>query len=196
MSFDFTTKQWLRGPNNNQAGYGVNAVDEKGHIWFLARDQAPIEEFDPVADVWITHKATSIGFYYSGAVVFPSTHQLVLTHDGATITVYDLTSPDQDPVQPSTKGLDGPLSAEGAPGFEYLPSLDRGVLWTGGRTIRLLDPATWTWSVVEATGDDPGAPTATGTYGRFRYSPKRGVFVVVNSASKNVFLFKPPLSAP
>jgi hypothetical protein len=44
-----------------------------------------------------------------------------------------------------------------------------------------------------APGDDPGF---NGTYGRFRCSPARNVFVLVSEMVQNEFLNKPPTTAP
>ncbi len=196
LSFDFTTGLWARGPLNEQLGHGASATDASGHVWYLGNDAGHLASYDPVADAWTTYQAPSLGYYYSGAAIDPVRHRLVLTHDGSVVTTYDLDSPDAAPQQPPTAGLSAGLQGEGAPGFEYLPSLDRLVMWTGGRAIQWLDPSTWTWTSVEGSGDDPGAPALNGTFGRFRYSPKRGVFLVINAIDANVFLFKPPLAAP
>ena len=81
--------------------------------------------------------------------------------------------------------------------LEYLPSIDRFIAWSGqGRAVSFLDPTTWKWTSAAPTGDDPGAGASNGTYGRFRYSSARGVFMLVNSTTTNVFLYKPPAAAP
>ncbi|MEN3293595.1 MAG: hypothetical protein V7642_2848, partial [Burkholderiales bacterium] len=36
-----------------------------------------------------------------------------------------------------------------------------------------------------------GVQQTWGTYGRFRYSPSRNVFVLVNDTNQNVFIYKP-----
>jgi hypothetical protein len=94
----------------------------------------------------------------------------------------------------TTTGLSAPLG--GAPGLAYSPVLDRFVAWSGGRALAILDLTPAKWTVVEGTGDDPGAQASNGTYGRFRYSPARDVFVVVSGTKRNVFLWKPPATAP
>lgn len=44
--------------------------------------------------------------------------------------------------------------------------------------------------------DAPGPAASTGTYGRLRDSPGHRVLIGVSSTEKNVFLDKPPSSAP
>jgi hypothetical protein len=60
----------------------------------------------------------------------------------------------------------------------------------------VLDLQSSNWTVVTGTGDDPGPPASNGTFGRFRYSPSRNVFVVVSGTQRNVSLWKPPATAP
>jgi len=88
---------------------------------------------------------------------------------------------------------DVPEGLSGNPGFVYADRIDRFAAWSGGRTVWLLDPSTDTWKRIEGTGDDPGAAQKNGTFGRWRYSPGRNVFVLVNSTTANVFVFKPPV---
>jgi hypothetical protein len=84
----------------------------------------------------------------------------------------------------------------GAAGLAYSPLLDRFVGYSGGKRIAVLDLQATKWTEVAGTGDDPGPQASNGTYGRFRYSSARNVFIVVNSTTKNVFLWKPPTTAP
>ncbi len=52
------------------------------------------------------------------------------------------------------------------------------------------------WTALAGTGDDPGAQAANSRYGRFRYSRARNVLVVVSGTKRNVYLWKPPATAP
>ena len=194
LGFDFTTGLWVRGKDSPESGYGTSATDDKGLVWYVGQDGGHLTHYDPAADAWTKHGASASGFYYAGGAVDTKRRHFVLTRDGSTVTVYDLAQPDKDPAKVTTSGLATALAQ--APGFEAVPSLDRLVAWSGGRTLHWLDPATWTWTSVEGTGDDPGPSAMNGTFGRFRHSPKRGVFVVVNEASKNVSLYKLPAAAP
>jgi hypothetical protein len=65
--------------------------------------------------------------------------------------------------------------------------------WSGGRDVFLLNPATWAWTRISADPSNTIIPTAsalTGTYGRWRYSERYNVFVVVNSIDENVFVYR------
>ncbi len=51
-------------------------------------------------------------------------------------------------------------------------------------------------TAVMGTGDVPTPGALNGTFGRFRYSPVRNVFIAVNSTEENVFIYKPPAASP
>ncbi len=150
--------------------------------------------FDPGADAWVTHKANSHGYIYAGAAIDQARRHLVVTINGETLYVYDLAQPDLPAQTVTTTGL-GSKPGQ-APGFEAVPSLDRVAMWSGGRSVHWLDPVTWAWTTTEGTGDDPGAGTTNGTFGRFRYSARLGVFIAVSAVNRNVFLFKVPPALP
>jgi hypothetical protein len=133
--------------------------------------------------------------YYESPDIDRKRNVMVETLDADKVTTYDLSHPEIAPQTPATSGAPGPIDGK-APGLAYVDSLDRFAAWSGGRTVRWLDPATWSWNIIDGTGDDPGAATPQGTFGRFRYSQRRDVLVVVNSSTTSVFLFKPPATAP
>ncbi len=81
----------------------------------------------------------------------------------------------------------------GRPGFVYADAYDRFFLWGNNLTVFVLDPNTMIWTRLNGTGDNPGIGLINGTYGRFRYSPTYGVFVLVNSTTSNVHIYKPSL---
>src|SRR5690606_30341894 len=76
-------------------------------------------------------------------------------------------------------------------GFVYADDLDLFAAWVGGRDVYTLDPATRVWTHHVGTGDEPTPPAGNGTYGRWRYSTKRNVFVLVNDTTGGVFIYKP-----
>jgi len=81
------------------------------------------------------------------------------------------------------------LVGTAAPGFTYDPVQKLMVGWAGGNTAYIYNPDTD--SCTAATY--PGGPTtiqATGTYGRFQYSPTSGVFIVVNDITLNAYTLR------
>ena len=83
-----------------------------------------------------------------------------------------------------------------SPGLDYDPVSGKIVGWSGGNTVYTLDRGTNTWSAITTHSGGPGALTyeGNGTFGRWRYSPAAGVFVVVNGIAKNAFTFRLSLS--
>src|SRR5215217_3950007 len=192
MGFDFGTGRWVRGANNPVIDYGASAADARGHVWYVGPRK--LHEYDPVADTWTAHEADGAGYYYAGADVDTRRNVLALVREGATVSTYALGDAGKTHATVTTTGLSTPVG--GAPGLAYSPVLDRFVAYPGGKRLALLDLPNARWVEVTGTGDDPGPAASNGTYGRFRYSRARNVFIVVSGTRRNVFLWKPPAAAP
>ncbi len=192
MGYDFATAQWIRSANNPVVDYGASAADANGHLWYIGSKK--LHEYDPIADQWTAHAPDGDGYYYAGSDVDTQRNILALTRDGVSVSTYALNDAAKTHATIMTTGLSGPLG--GAPGLAYSPKLDRFVGYWSGNTVAFLDLPNAKWVEVAGSGDDPGPPASNGTYGRFRYSPARNVFVLVSGTTKNVFLYKPPATAP
>ena len=193
MAFDFASHAWSRAADNPVTGYSTSATDGDGNIWFVSSATYQLAKFDVRANTWTSEASAATQDYYRGAAVDTQRKHLVISTNGASLQVYDLGAAGAPLTQVTSTGA---VTLPQAPGLAYDADLDRFVAWNGGRDVSFLDPVTWTWTTVTATGDDPGTPTHNGTYGRFRFSPSRKVFVSVTSTETNVFLYKPPASAP
>lgn len=87
----------------------------------------------------------------------------------------------------------GALASLSQMGLGYDAANDMYVAWDSGRTVYLIDAATFEVTTYTPTaGDDPGPPQNNGTYGRFQYAPDLGSFVLVNSVDSDVYMFTPP----
>jgi hypothetical protein len=193
MSFDFASKQWSRVADNPSPGFGASAADENGHIWYIG-GSGKLLDYDPTADTWTPQASDAMGSYYAGAAVDTKRHTLVLTADGLKLTTYAIGQAGAPVTTVTTTGLSAPPGQ--APGLEYDPVLDRFVAWAGGQTVYFIDPQTWQVKAVQGTGDVATPAAQNGTFGRFRYSPARDVFVGVNATQGDVFIYKPPAAAP
>jgi hypothetical protein len=90
---------------------------------------------------------------------------------------------------------DTEIVKKASPGFEYHAKSDRFVAWSGGADVYTLNMDTKVWTKISpAPGNTvtPTAATATGTFGRFRYCPSKDVFVVVNSVTEDVYIYRLP----
>lgn len=195
------TGQWSRMADKptGVGGRGQTALDAAGHLWTVAAEQGKIAEYDPDTNAW---KSYGLNNYDAGGgtdidrkrnhlyVMFPKT-------DGSyAMRRWNIGLPTSLTASPTyteiaTTGT-APIGLGSRPGFAYVDGRDQFFAWGGGRDVYAFNPATATWSLLSATGDDPGIQQKWGTYGRFRYSPTRGVFVLVNDVGQNVYLYKPP----
>lgn len=80
------------------------------------------------------------------------------------------------------------LRDESAPGLDFDYATGQLVAWAGGAPYAL-DEASKTWVPRSAEGA-PAEATSTGTYGRWRYSTRYNVFVLVNDAQDDVYFYK------
>lgn len=193
ICYDFDDRRWSTWTANRTSGYVTTAVDDRGRAWLFAFATSPVLSYD-LATGEIREHASTLGVQGTAAIDTRRGRAVVARVDGA-LTTLDLDAPD-------TLGSPTPAGAAPLgrfPGFDYAASEDRFYAWEGGRTVYALDPETFAWSRIDATGDDPGPSMTNGTYGRFRWAPNLGVFVLVNASSSygefsgrpHVFFFKP-----
>ena len=201
VCLDPVSRVWSRVADRPETvdGRGQAAPDRAGNIWYLTDAGGSISKFNPTANTWNRYGAINYdagggadidrlrGFYYSLAPLAGGKHSL-RRWDLASPGTYGLRNA---PVEVQTTG-DLPTDLGNRPGFVYTDDKDRFVAWGGGRDVYMFNPNTSQWTRQAATGDDPGAQKVQGTYGRFRYSATRKVFVLVNSTIQNVFIYKPP----
>jgi len=80
------------------------------------------------------------------------------------------------------------------PGVAFDLASGKIVAWHGGTKVYAFDPATNTWlshPAASANLVNPGPSLAQGgVFGRFRYSKKLNLYILVNDVDKNVFVYK------
>lgn len=200
MCLNPKTGLWSQMANRptNVVGRGQTALDSQGQVWAITASSGPIGVYSPTLNAWKTYG--SLNSNAGGTtdidrkrdqlyVLFP------LTAGGYSLRQFDLTNPTSlSQKTPYTEvAVSGQLPPDlgQRPGFVYRDDDDQFYAWGGGKSIYTFNPITKAWSQTSPTGDDPGAQSSWGTYGRFRYSANRGVFVLVNSTTQNVFIYKP-----
>jgi hypothetical protein len=197
---DPKTRLWSRAADRPMAvgGRGQTAVDSKGHIWSVAGEQASIGEYDPIANSWKTYGVNNYDAG-GGTDVDRKRDQLYVLYPEAggahSLRQWNLTAPaslmaNKTYTEVATSG-DKPAGLGSRPGFAYADARSSFYAWGGGRDVYSFDPMTGVWKRLAATGDDPGLQQKWGTFGRFRYSPSRDVFVLVNDTNQDVFIYKP-----
>ncbi|HEY3445768.1 MAG TPA: hypothetical protein VGK67_05350 [Myxococcales bacterium] len=186
MGYDLAARRWIRAGDNTAISYGTSAVDGRGHVLYIGN--RTVSDLDPVAGTWkpLPNAGDADG-YYAAAAVDTQRNKLVLTKDGKTLQTWSLADGAHQAVDTALA-----TALPEAVGFEYVADRDRFFAWLGGTELAVLDADTLTWTTVDGGGDDPGPRKGSGgTYGRFRYSPKQKVFVLVNDANQDVYLYKP-----
>ena len=200
VCFDPVARSWSRAADQptNVGGSGQTAEDRLGRIWYLTNTSGPIARFDPSANAWSTFGGVH-GDAGGGADIDRSRghyYALAPVDDGKSVLrKWDLAQPGAGSVRvrPTevTDAIDTPSGLGTRPGFVYADDKDRFYAWGGGRDIHVFDPTSQRWTRHQATGDDPGDQQRWGTFGRFRYSAARKVFVLTNRTTQNVFIYKP-----
>jgi hypothetical protein len=199
VCFDFATGTWSRFTHKVPLGSvarGVSATTADGHLWYLTDSGGEIVEYDPAADAWTKHGYIDYKVDGFGDIDRQRSHFYILRHpaSGYELRRWDLTSPTELKAGTYTTVAasgDVPADVGGRPGVVYADARDRFYVWGGNRDIYSFDPKTQAWKHFAAGGDDPGPQLANGTFGRFRYSPSRDVFVLVNDTTKDVLIYKP-----
>ena len=200
--FDLAGNLWKRQPDTNVLGQMIgafSAIDPTtGHGWIHGcGGESSLAEFDPISNMWISHggiwtETVSNPQYYTTADVDP-VHHLFVSVGAAQSFAWDLSRAGQIAgTLLATTGDQAIIQAQ-APGFVYDAAAQAFVGWNGGADVLTLDPTTWVWTrLVPAPSNTvtPTAATQSGTNGRFRYSPARNVFVVVNSVDEDVYIYK------
>lgn len=198
--YSFDTGRWTRTPNRPDTvrGRGVAAVDAQGNVWYATDDSGAFAKWTPSTMTWETFGRLN---YNARGVADIDRQRNVMLHlakgkDGlAELKRFDLNDIESLRKNPPFQLVSavGATPAVGMrSGFVYADARDRFIAWSGGQSLAVFDPSTSTWTTLTGTGDDPGAELGAGTYGRFRYSNHRDVFVLVNGVTNDAFVFKPP----
>ncbi|MBL4683367.1 MAG: hypothetical protein JKY37_02165 [Nannocystaceae bacterium] len=192
ICYQFGCGEWrfVADRPDGSIGRGASAVDTNGDVWVVGSGNSGFVRYDVRADSWEAFGNTN---GLNGTADIDTARNQLVQLDGSPDNImrsFDLNAPSsvftEIPV-PANIPVLGPR-----PGFVYAPMHDRFVAWSGERRIYVWDPEDWTATVYNPDGDDPGETAQWGTYGRFRYSPHRNVFVLVNDVEENVFIYKPP----
>jgi hypothetical protein len=194
-TFNLGTLTWKTLPDTPSASLGaVAAVGPDGRYWMQgAQDTSRnhLAVLDLATEMWTKH-VTWNGYKVidQTADIDPVRNLFVATGIEGTY-VWDLDTPDADATKLVTTG-DVAIEFAKAPGFVYHAGNDVMVAWHGGLVHTLdLDTAVWTAIPPAGTVAAPGA-ASRGTYGRWRYSPTYDVFIAVNDADTNVFVYRLP----
>ena len=208
--FNMRTKLWSHvtdRPFQTGGDRWVSAVDADGNMWTLPWMHAYIWRYNSLLNKWTVYGDAN-GESSGGGDIDRKRHHFYVLHTPYgwwtnTLHRFDIWSwasigtwggYGRKSSDVSVTGDAPLLNAVGREsGLVYADFFDRIFVWGNGLDVYSLDPVSSVWLRHEATWDDPWLGQVNGTYGRFRYSPKHNVFVLVNATEQNVFIYKPPI---
>lgn len=197
-TFDFATMKWQRMTPSGAIPSGAlvaSAYDPNSGLVFL-HDSNDLYSYDYNKDEYKRLASGNDIGYHAAATIDPKRRLFVVigrnanTQSGQVLT-YDISG--AAPVRVVRKTVGGEALINSTyPGIDYDPILDRIVAWNGGDSVFSLNLDTNAWSTHTFSGG-PGAASPNrghGTHGRWRYSAKSGVYVLVNNSSQDTILFR------
>lgn len=197
--FNGGTAGWSNyGSTGVGAIMSVTGVDAEGDLWLVQANtsQGALWRFAPAAQTWTRFSYHQLWTSATGEID-PVRRVFVYIGAGAA-RKFDLAKLSPNPAdsgkdfsEPVSLSGSGPIASARAPGLAYHPSSGKLVAWSGGRNVYSLDTLAWTWTEHRGAGADPGAPAQNGTFQRWVWCPPHGVFLVANSAFRNVFVYRP-----
>jgi hypothetical protein len=193
-----STGVWQPVANSPVGGAGtVSAYDPVTGDVFAASNSTPLYAYSPTNNTWalIGDGNSLLPDYHMTGAVDPVDRLFVavggMSNQGPGLVAYSLTT--GNIVHTGFTG-DTTMPNGNAPGFVWDSAANLFVGWDGGSTLYTLDPHTWQFTAHPAAFGNtvvPTAPNNNGTFGRFQYDAADNLFVVVNSADQDVFIYKP-----
>lgn len=199
FSYSFATGLWSESAPRPAGlmGRGQAATDAAGDVWYATDAGGPLVRYRPADDAWDTYGPLNYDLRGVGDIDRVRNDFWILQNDTQDVPLRRIDLDDQALINSDDPYEDIPLTGDSPPGgtkvgFVYADGLDRMVAWVEGPDVYFLDPQTQAWTHFVGSGDAPTVPQTNGTFGRWRYSDTRGVFVLVNHVDEAVYLYKPP----
>ncbi|MEM7082341.1 MAG: choice-of-anchor U domain-containing protein [Pseudomonadota bacterium] len=201
LDFDNSNLEWTRGAdgdNNGAMVVGYSAYNRVTDTVYYHRSLGGrLYKYDPAANTHSYLASKALHIYATAAIDTSRNRMLVLGGSGQQAFYWNLNSS-----SPSNHNLLSNSTFTGSGGLElanssqmgldYDPINDNYIAWTGGKTVYIIDAETMEVDKITPPGaTSPGAKNSNGTFGRFRYAPSIGAFVLVNKTDRNVFVYKP-----
>jgi len=182
--FNFSNNSWSKTGDVQDAGIeNMSALDPStGNVYMKSRHSNAMQLISPSGDSSYVGE-TFGGRYKHTAAYDPEYGYFVFAGDGD-YSIWDKNI--SDLIVESKSG--GP--SQRSPGMVYDPVEKQIIAWTGGSKIHVFDSQSKSWASKTASGDVPGSQSNWGTFGRFQYSKKYNVFVLVNAVDENVYVYR------
>ena len=209
---NFTNVPWLWDPNSlkwsrtnssrhpNPAQNGsipLTSYDSvSGSIFEVETNTGDFWKYDPSSDNWsdLGH-FSACGRLNLTAAINPQSRSYFCVGNG----VFDRIRIDRSHKLTHLKGSGcDALREAAAPGFDFDSFQNRMVGWAGKGFVYSYDEK-MDACTREDFPQDPGLQQPNGTFGRFRYFPDLGIFVLVNDSGHNAYILRlalPPVRRP
>ena len=192
-TFDFGTGQWQ---NMAPSGPEIDAYCEAKAIYDPQTEQVYFHahgwyEYDFASNTLV--EKPSFNNWGGVSIALDPVHRIVVEIGSGDAYLFDLDLEDRAGADLPTTGVEV-VRDEQNPGLDYDAELGRIVAWAGGPDVYSFDAETMEWEVhppADTNSIVPSEVTASGgTYGRFAYSPGKNVYVLLNKADENVYLYR------
>lgn len=189
--FRFLDSKFVRKSSSPDVRYtNVETAYDSRSDGVLVHREETLYRWNPANDTWFKLGTDpKPPWRKTGAFDSKRNYFFLFTSNG--VILYDLNKP-----KPISAGFCTTQGTIAGPGAEYVAKYDKIYVWEHGPSVRVFDPETFAWSVESPPPDSPALPPvpsggARGCAGRWRYMPARDAFVAINSATDDVYFYKP-----
>jgi hypothetical protein len=191
----WTRKTPAKHPNPAQNGsIPLTAYDSStGHIYEVEANTGTFWKYDATFDNWTgLGNVSACGRLNLTSAIDPQAGFYFCIGNG----LFDRISLRGSPKVTHLNGAGcAELISVAGPGFDFDSAQNLMVGWAGNNAVYVYDPATDACTKQTFPGG-PGPQQPNGTFGRFRYLPGMGIFVLVNDWKQNAFALRLTLALP
>ncbi len=188
--YSFGAGKWQRLASAPQSYFDNLAALDARRQRIIHYPNKNLYAYDIGKDSW-SRVAAGPRMWTDRSVAVDTRRQRYMVLGRKALFAFDLARP-QSRQRIKTRGARA-IESRRAPGFAYDAAHDRLVAWAGGGRVYSYDIDARTWyrhDPADPQADKPGKAQQRGTYGRFRYVPAFDLFVLVNAADDDVFVYR------
>jgi hypothetical protein len=194
-TYDFAAGRWhLTAPRTmNTTALGIMAVYDEATRLVYIKDLVAFfsYSFDDNRYTRLNPERQVVDYHLS-ATIDSKRRLFVMLGDG--VQVVDLASGRMHRIE--TFNAPDFVTSRQSPGVGYDAVADRIVAWHGGSGVYALDPQTRVWSRIDRNPGPTAAAPVQGTFGRWGYVAKYGVFALINDIDQDGWVFRASAAPP
>ncbi|MEK7425169.1 MAG: hypothetical protein AAB131_15165, partial [Actinomycetota bacterium] len=194
---DLATLTWSRGTPMDNVDFGAGNMTAHdpvtGLVW--EHGNSVLWSYDAASDLWTARSDVNVSQGLGGTLALDPVRRKLVRVGAGLAVVWDISVDGVVPVSDLLTTGANEIQDCYAPGVDYDAGNDRLTAGCSGGDVNSLDLDRRVWTRhAPRSSVNPGDPFAVGTdgtYGRFRYVPQAGLFVVVTHVEQNVFFYRP-----